>query len=194
MVAFDAPSKQPYFKLLQCNDLTKRGRHFTYRTSLVFIFGTSEGLSFLFVCHKILHNRYRCIVKFTIIYMYTCTFTRFKMRPYCTARQKKTHTDDQRFFYTEPKPLGLGGYRFLQQLFGSGLPTVNGHCWAQKRRLLTPAFTASMMTSYVDVSNKCVDVLVVSHIRRTEVAMRNLIYHDACNQCVMRQLTARDVT
>ncbi|BFZ22987.1 hypothetical protein BsWGS_26025 [Bradybaena similaris] len=48
------------------------------------------------------------------------------------------------------------GVRWL----GEGLIIANGNRWARSRRLLTPAFHFDILKSYLDIYNKCSDILI----------------------------------
>ena len=64
-------------------------------------------------------------------------------------------------FAAEPKPRVFGGYKFVLPWLGEGLLLAGGQKWARNRRLITPAFHFDILKPYIDVNNKCADVMLV---------------------------------
>ncbi|CAG5116005.1 unnamed protein product [Candidula unifasciata] len=62
-----------------------------------------------------------------------------------------------------PKPRGkllATAYDMGVRWLGEGLIIANGDRWARSRRLLTPAFHFDILKSYLDIYNKCADILI----------------------------------
>ncbi|XP_053374980.1 cytochrome P450 4A24-like isoform X2 [Mercenaria mercenaria] len=53
-----------------------------------------------------------------------------------------------------------GPYRLLREFIGEGLLGSNGKKWERNRKLLTPAFHFHILSEYVSIMNKTVDVLM----------------------------------
>ena len=56
-------------------------------------------------------------------------------------------------------PKNRRGYDLLRPWLGDGLLISEGSKWARNRRLLTPAFHYEILTPYIGVYNKCLEVL-----------------------------------
>ena len=64
-------------------------------------------------------------------------------------------------FHLEPKPLGVGAYRFIYPWLGDGLLLAGGEKWARNRRLLTPAFHFDILKPYMEVNNQASEIMLV---------------------------------
>ena len=63
---------------------------------------------------------------------------------------------------TEPKPMGIGVYRYGKPWLGDGLLISRGKKWARNRRLLTPAFHFDILKPYMKVNNQATEIFMVN--------------------------------
>eukprot|EP00118_Oscarella_pearsei_P013517 m.108996 g.108996 ORF g.108996 m.108996 type:complete len:196 (+) comp37332_c0_seq10:153-740(+) len=106
--------------------------------------------------------------------------TAFEMRPfrlmYGPIRHAVvvSHPDDVHLILkpsTEPHAEVV--FRLLRPWMGTGLSVVNGEKWGRNRRLLNPAFHASVLKTYLAVFESCIDTAMVS----TSLASQTLPWH-----------------
>ena len=64
--------------------------------------------------------------------------------------------------YSTSEPKSEQVYNIIRAWVGDGLLTSHGKKWARNRRLLTPAFHFEILKNYIEVKNRCTDVLLVS--------------------------------
>ena len=62
---------------------------------------------------------------------------------------------------SEPKPQGIGVYKYGKHWLGDGLLISGGKKWARNRRLLTPAFHFDILKPYTIVNNEAAEILLV---------------------------------
>ena len=68
------------------------------------------------------------------------------------------HPETVKKILKEPKDMGL--YRLLKPWIGDGLLVSAGQKWFRNRRLLTPAFHYEILKPYVQVSNRCLEIML----------------------------------
>ncbi|KAK3749712.1 hypothetical protein RRG08_056501 [Elysia crispata] len=66
------------------------------------------------------------------------------------------------------EPKGPRTYNLIRPWVGDGLLTSKGDKWYRNRRLLTPAFHFEILKSYIELKNRCADILVGKFVQAAE--------------------------
>ncbi|RUS79317.1 hypothetical protein EGW08_012935, partial [Elysia chlorotica] len=66
------------------------------------------------------------------------------------------------------EPKGPFSYDLIRPWIGDGLLTSKGDKWYRNRRLLTPAFHFEILKHYVQIKNRCADLLVGKFLKAAE--------------------------
>ena len=69
--------------------------------------------------------------------------------------------------YLKLEPKSEQAYNLIRTWIGDGLLTSHGNKWARNRKLLTPAFHFEILKNYIEIKNRCADVLLVSNTEAT---------------------------
>ncbi|BFZ18234.1 hypothetical protein BsWGS_21273 [Bradybaena similaris] len=70
------------------------------------------------------------------------------------------HPDTVKVILKSTEPKGEITYKMLRPWIGDGLLTSKGKKWARNRRLLTPAFHFTILKNYIELKNRCADLIL----------------------------------
>ncbi|CAG5124677.1 unnamed protein product, partial [Candidula unifasciata] len=79
-----------------------------------------------------------------------------------------THPDTVKVILKSSEPKGEIVYNMIRPWIGDGLLTSKGKKWARNRRLLTPAFHFTILKNYIELKNRCADMLLKKFAQAAE--------------------------
>ncbi|GFO26169.1 cytochrome p450 [Plakobranchus ocellatus] len=76
------------------------------------------------------------------------------------------------------EPKGPRTYNLIRPWIGDGLLTSKGDKWYRNRRLLTPSFHFEILKSYIQLKNRCADILVNKFLHAAETSSSLLVFSE----------------